>query len=158
MVFNGANVAEHVDLTANGNRLRFFRDVANITMDTAGVERVDFNALGGADVVTVNDLTGTDVKEFNVDLAGSLGGATGDGQVDRVVVNGTNGDDNVDVNGDAAGVNVDGLTPAVHIFHSEIANDRLEIETRASTDTVQSAGLDAGVIELFVNGVLVSNK
>ena len=34
---------------------------ANITMDTAGVERVDFNALGGADIVTVNDLTGTGV-------------------------------------------------------------------------------------------------
>ena len=30
-------------------------------MDTAGVERVDFNALGGADMVTVSDLTGTDV-------------------------------------------------------------------------------------------------
>src|SRR6266516_1233459 len=55
MVFNGAGVAEHVDLTANGNRLKLFRDVANITMDTRGVERVDFNALGAADVVTVND-------------------------------------------------------------------------------------------------------
>ena len=42
---------------------------ANITMDTAGVERVDFNALGGADLVTVNDLSGTDVTSVNVDLA-----------------------------------------------------------------------------------------
>ena len=32
-------------------------------MDTAGVENVDFNALGGADLVTVHDLTGTDVTE-----------------------------------------------------------------------------------------------
>ena len=31
-------------------------------MDTHGVERVDFNALGGADAVAVNNLTGTDVK------------------------------------------------------------------------------------------------
>ena len=61
---------------------------ATITMDTRGVERVDFNALGGADVVTVNDLTGTDVTSVNVDLAGTLGGAAGDGQPDRVVVNG----------------------------------------------------------------------
>ena len=37
---------------------------------------------GGADIVTVNDLTGTDVEEFNLDLAGSLG--SGDGAVDRV--------------------------------------------------------------------------
>ena len=28
MLFNGANVAEHVDLSANGSRLRFTRDVA----------------------------------------------------------------------------------------------------------------------------------
>ena len=59
-------------------------------MDTAGVERVDFNALGGADLVTVNDLTGTDVSDVNVDLAGALGGATGDNAADRVVLNATN--------------------------------------------------------------------
>jgi hypothetical protein len=26
MLFNGANAAEHIDLSANGNRLRLFRD------------------------------------------------------------------------------------------------------------------------------------
>jgi hypothetical protein len=40
MIFNGANVAENVELSANGNRLTFFRDVAGIKMDTAGVEQV----------------------------------------------------------------------------------------------------------------------
>ena len=52
MVFNGSNVAEKIDLSANGSRLRFSRDVGNITMDTDGVEQVDLNALGGADTVT----------------------------------------------------------------------------------------------------------
>ena len=55
MVFNGAGASETVDVSANGNRLRFFRNPGNVTMDTHGVERVDFNALGGADVVTVDD-------------------------------------------------------------------------------------------------------
>jgi Ca2+-binding RTX toxin-like protein len=155
MVFNGAAVAEHVDLTANGNRLKFFRDVASITMDTHGVERVDFNALGGADVVTVNDLSGTDVNEVNVDLAGSLGGATGDGQPDRVVVNGTAGNDTIDVSGNTGGVKVSGLVPTVRVFHSEVANDRLEINTLTGTDRVDSAGLAAGAIQLFVDNVLV---
>ena len=41
MLFNGANVSEQVDVSANGNRLKFFRVQGNITMDTAGVERVD---------------------------------------------------------------------------------------------------------------------
>ena len=94
MLFNGAAAAEHVDLSANGNRLRFFRDVGNITMDTAGVEQVDFNALGGADVVTVHNLSGTDVKQVNVDESSPAGSGTGDGQADQVIVDGTNGDDN----------------------------------------------------------------
>ena len=155
MVFNGANVADQVDVSANGSRLRFFRNPGNITMDTAGVERVDFNALGGADLVTVNDLSGTDVGDLNVDLAGTLGGATGDGQPDRVVENGTNGDDTIKVNGDATQVTTKGLAPRVAILHPEAANDRLEINTLAGNDTVDSAGLAAGAIQLFVDGVLV---
>src|SRR4029453_5865848 len=66
-----------VALSANGNRVRLFGDVGAITMDTAGVERVDVNALGGADVVTTNDLSGTGVTAVNVDLAGALGGTGG---------------------------------------------------------------------------------
>jgi Ca2+-binding RTX toxin-like protein len=155
MLFNGAGVAEQIDLSANGNRLRFFRDPVAITMDTAGVERVDFNALGGADVVTVNDLSGTDVSSLNVDLAGTLGGGAGDGLPDRVVVNGTTGDDTITVNGNAGGVNVSGLAPTVAVLHSEAADDRLEVNTLAGNDTVDSGGLAAGVIQLFVDGALV---
>jgi predicted lipoprotein with Yx(FWY)xxD motif len=154
MRFNGANVAEKFDLSANGNRLRLFRDVGNITMDTAGVERVDLNALGGADLVTVNDLRGTDVSSLNIDLAGALGGSTGDGAADQVVVNGTNGDDAVDVSGDAGEVKVSGLAPTVAIFHPE-ANDQLDVNTLAGTDAVETVGLAAGAIQLFVDGVLV---
>ena len=155
MRFNGAAGAEQIDLSANGNRLKLFRTQGNVTMDTAGVEQVDVNALGGADLVTVNDLSGTDVRAANVDLAGTLGGATGDGQADRVVLNGTNGDDAVKVSGDATEVNAKGLAPTVAILHPEAANDRLEINTLAGTDSVASAGLAAGAIQLFVDGVLV---
>jgi Ca2+-binding RTX toxin-like protein len=154
MVFNGANGAEQVDLSANGNRLKFFRVQANITMDTAGVETVDFNAIGGADTVTVNDLSGTDVRAVDVDLAGTLGGAAGDGQPDRVVVNATNGNDSINVSGDASEVKESGLAAGVAIFHSEAANDRLEINTLAGTDTVDSGGLAAGALQLFVDGLL----
>src|SRR5439155_489697 len=47
--FNGANISENIVLSANGTRGQFTRDVANITMDINGVERVNFAALGGAD-------------------------------------------------------------------------------------------------------------
>jgi Ca2+-binding RTX toxin-like protein len=154
LVFNGAGLAERVELSANGSRFKLFRDLGNITMDTAGVETVDFNALGGADMVTVNDLAGTDVRGVQVDLAGTLGGAAGDGQSDRVLVNGTDGDDTIKVSGDAGGVNEKGLAPFVKVIHSEAANDRLEINTLAGSDVVDSSGLAAGVIQLLVDGVL----
>ncbi len=62
MLFNGANVAENIDIAANGGRVRFFRNVANVTMDLNDVEGIDFDALGGADTIVVNDLSGTDVE------------------------------------------------------------------------------------------------
>src|SRR5262249_58874665 len=68
LVFNGANINEKIDISANGSRVRFSRDVANITMDLNGVERIDFHALGGADNITVNDLTGSDVKQVAIHL------------------------------------------------------------------------------------------
>jgi Ca2+-binding RTX toxin-like protein len=150
--FNGADAAERVDLSANGNRLRLFRDLGSITMDTAGVERVDVNALGGADTITANDLSGTGVTDVNVELAGTLGGTSGDGQADRVIVNGTNGDDMINVDGDANGVKVGGLAATVQILHPEVAADRLELNTLAGADTVNAAGLAAGAIQLLVDG------
>ena len=155
MRFNGAGIAERIGLSANGRRLRLFRDVGTVTMDTDGVERVDVNALGGPDLVAVDDLSGTDVKDVNIDLAWTLGGASGDGQADQVVVSATNGDDAIDVSGDASEVKVSGLAPTVAIFHPEVRNDRLEINTLAGTDRVDSSGLAAGAIQLFVDGVRV---
>jgi hypothetical protein len=152
-VFNGAAASEIVDLSANGDRLRFFRNPGNITMDTHEVERVVFNALGGADAVTVHDLTGTGVTNVALDLAGTLGG-TGDGQTDRVVVDGTNGDDALAVAGASGSVSVSGLAATVELLHAEAA-DQLDVETLGGNDTVASAGLAAGTIQLFVDGVLV---
>jgi len=149
MLFNGAGGPEQVDLSASGNRLRFFRTQATITMDTHGVERVDFNALGGADTVTVNNLAGTDVSSVNIDLG------AGDNAGDRVVVNATNGVDAIAVTGDAGGVKVSGLSATVGIAHAEAANDRLDVNTLAGTDTVDSSGLAAGAIQLFVDGLLI---
>jgi len=155
MLFNGANVSEQVELSANGHRLKFFRTQGNVTMDTAGVERVVFNALGGADLVTVNDLSGTDVSSVDIDLAGTPGGAAGDGAADHVVVNATNGNDAIDVSGDTQAVKVSGLAATTEILHSEGASDRLDINTLAGTDSVGFAGLAAGSIQHFVDGVAV---
>ena len=89
MLFNGNGANEKFAASANGERALFTRDAGNIVMDLNEVERIDLNALGGTDSVTINDLSGTDVSEVNIDLAGAIGGNTGDTAADLVTVNGT---------------------------------------------------------------------
>jgi Ca2+-binding RTX toxin-like protein len=150
LVFNGANINEQIDISANGERVRFFRDVANITMDLNDVERIDFNALGGADTITVNDLTGTDVTQVNLNLAAT--GGSGDGAADSVIVDGTANADAVRVNDNGAKVVVTGLQAKVTISGAEAANDTLTVNAGAGDDTVDASGLPAGLISLQLNG------
>jgi len=142
--FNGSNAPEKIDLSANGSRLRLFRDVAAITMDAAGIETVNLRLLGSADTLTVNDLTGTDVTSVGADLAGFDG--TGDGAADSVIVNGTNGPDRVHVTSFGSQVSVAGLQPHVQISGSEPANDTLLLNTLDGDDSVT---VDPGVIGLL---------
>jgi Ca2+-binding RTX toxin-like protein len=152
MIFNGSNVSEQINISANGRRVRFFRDVGDVTMDLNQVEGIDFNALGGADTITVNDLTGTGVSQLNLDLASPAGSGSGDGQVDSVIVNGTNGDDAVIVNGDASGVAVMGLAALVNITGAEPAIDRLTVNTLGGDDVMDASGLAVGAIGLTADG------
>jgi Ca2+-binding RTX toxin-like protein len=153
MLFDGAAISDAVSISANGGRVTFFRNPANVTMDTKGVETFDFNALGGPDSVRVGDLTGTDVTQINVELAGTLGGGSADGIADNVVVNATDGVDTIDVTGGASGVDVTGLHTAVSIAHPD-PSDSLAVNTLAGTDNVFTSGI-AGVIQVLVDGVAI---
>src|SRR6185503_19752712 len=108
------------------------------------------------DSITVNDLRATAVRAWNVDLASALGGVAGDGAADRVSILGTNGNDTIDVSGDAGAVKVSGLAPTVKVLHTEAALDRIDINTLDGVDSVASAALGAGTIALFVDGALVN--
>jgi Ca2+-binding RTX toxin-like protein len=99
MVFNGTNTNDRIEVSANGQRARLTRDVGNITMDMNGLETLDVNALGGADTVTVDDLTGTDMTKVSTEL-GSQG--ADDGFADQLIVNGTDGNDAIVASGLAA--------------------------------------------------------
>ena len=81
--------------------------------------RIDVNALGGADTITVNDLTGTDVKQVDIDLAATPGSGVGDGQADTVVINATNGDDVITITNNNGVVTVSGLATDVTISDFE---------------------------------------
>ena len=130
--------------------MRFTRDVANIVMDVNDVEQIQFNALGGADKITVNDLAGTDVTQVSINLAATGGG--GDGAADPVTVNGTSGNDQINVVGAGTSVAVIGLSAQVNIDGAEAANDLLTVNAGNGNDTINASTLPAGVIGLTIDG------
>ena len=146
--FNGANVAEIMSLSAEGERSIFLRNVANIRMDMDGVERLDLTALGGVDTMTVNDMSGTDFRVADVDLSAATGG--GDGAVDIVTVNGTQNADRVQVIAAGARVDVSGLKAETRILGSE-PTDQLQINTLDGNDTVDVDAAAAALIAVAVN-------
>jgi Ca2+-binding RTX toxin-like protein len=154
MLFNGAAGGETVTMTADRGRLIFFRQPGAVRMDTDDVEIVDFNALGGQDSISVNDLSGTDVTQTNLDLAAALGGNAPDGALDSVVVNGTDGVDDINVAGNGSGADVTGLATAVSIKHADPSDadpsDSLVVNTLAGADHVNVAGV-AGALDVLVN-------
>jgi Ca2+-binding RTX toxin-like protein len=153
LVFNGADGAESIDLSANGSRATLVRDVGHVTMDLNGVEQVDTNALGGADTVTVDDLSGTDVTEVGISLAGSLNPKASDGADDRVVVNGTEGPDIAKLTGNQSdGVTVEGLQALVRVFAPDGPSDALTFHALGGNDTVDATGVAAGVVSLTLDG------
>jgi Ca2+-binding RTX toxin-like protein len=165
LLFNGANVAESFDIAANGARVRFFRNVANITMDLGAVEQIDINALGGADSITIGDLTGTTLQRINVNLF-ATGGVSGDGAADRVSVNGGAGNDILSIStGSAAKVVVTGaeaVNDAFYVFgfagqDTIVAGGfdfALTIDGGTESDTISYAGATAGVTVNLLNPAL----
>ena len=87
-------------------------------MDLNDVEQVDVHALGGADTILVNDLTGTDLPlaGVKIDLEGVRGLGVADGACDSVTVNGGAGSETINVAPFNGGVLVSGTPAAVGFF------------------------------------------
>ena len=137
--FNGAGVGENIAISANGQRVSFFRDVANINMDLNGVERIVFDALGGADRISVGDLTGTYAAEIRINLGGKPGTTLGDGSADTVSLRGGVAAETIRITNSASGVLTTGLKSDVSITGSESSSDRLEVFAGAGNDTLDAS-------------------
>lgn len=155
MVFSGANIGEKIELAANGARLRFTRDVAAVTMDVGSVERVELQARGGADTVTVNDLAGTGVSRVDVDLNSFPGTPGGDGIGDVVVLN---GGDAVTVSAQGATVLANGLGATVAVQGGEVDFDRLQVNPATVVEVDGSPNADTMNVVSVVDhaGVMVA--
>jgi FG-GAP-like repeat/RTX calcium-binding nonapeptide repeat (4 copies) len=159
LVFNGANISEVFDVSANGGRVRLIRDVATVVMDLNDVEEVQLNTFAGLDTVNVNDLSGTDVRAVRVSLAASTGNP--DGLTDTVVLNGTANDDDVHIVTDGTKISAVGLAPLVELTGFD-GIDHLNVLTAGGTDNVFAS--DAAKAKLVIthtgetsNGALVGD-
>jgi Ca2+-binding RTX toxin-like protein len=147
MIFNGNVAAESFNFSANGERVRFLRDVDDVAMDLNDVERVDVNALGGIDAITINSLIGTDLTEINLNLAGAPSGAAGDAQDDLVIINGASSGELIPILGTAGGILVNGDFAVANGLHAFVTikavepTDTLEINGSGGDDDIDASGL-----------------
>ena len=121
-------------------------------MDLNSIEQIQFNALSGADNITVNDLSGTAVKQVAIDLASPPGSGTGDGQADAVTIEGTAGGNHITIANSGASIAISGLPAQVTIAGAEGANDLLVIDALGGNDTINASALAAGEINLTIDG------
>ncbi|WP_395673846.1 hypothetical protein [Inquilinus sp.] len=156
--FVGAGADENIQIFANAaGKATFFRDIATVTMTLDNVETILFEALGGSDLVTINNLAGTDVKKVAVDLALARGGTVGDGVEDTVVVNGAAAAANDVITltqtgtGAAATVVVSGLAAQTTISHFD-AGDHLLVNGLGGDDRIDARLLPQSMILVLDGG------
>jgi len=88
-------------------------------------------------------MSGTDVSKVRIDLAAAGGG--GDGQVDTIVINATNGNDAVIISNNNGVVTVSGLAAEVTISGFE-ATDRIVINGLAGDDVIDGSRLGTAMV------------
>jgi Ca2+-binding RTX toxin-like protein len=152
LLVSGSGANETVELSANGSRLRVFRNVANVVLDVAGVERVDFEARGGSDLIVVSTLAGTGVQQLTLDLEGTANTNTPDGQPDSMIVFGGTGDDQITIAGTGNTLSITGAGPTIYIRNPEGALDSLSVYGIDGHDQINAQNLTAGLVKLTIEG------
>jgi hypothetical protein len=150
--FLGSGDAERFDVAAVGRKVRLTRDVGEVVMDLEDLEEIDPVAGGGPDAVMIDDLSRTPVQLVDVSLGSGAPG--GDGQADRVAVEGTEGDDALVLTGRvvvAGTATLTGLPTKVNVSHAEGAMDTLAIDSRGGADTLDTSAFAPGTIQLEFN-------
>jgi Ca2+-binding RTX toxin-like protein len=118
-------------------------------MDLDDVETLELNALGGADVITVNDLAATDLRNIFNNLAASGGG--GDGQFDSVIINGTDTDDIFTGTFAPGALTFTNSAVSVNVIGFE-ATDNVRIQGLGGDDIVDASAVPAGGPQLVLDG------
>jgi Ca2+-binding RTX toxin-like protein len=145
LALRGSAGDDLLDVVAS-NGAALFGVNGGVTTSTA-IEGIVTRALGGADRVTVGDLTGSEVGGVQVELAN-------DGQADLVTVNGTQTPDQITAAHAPGGVAVNGLAAAVTVVGADAGQDLLTIAGLAGDDVIDASAVSAGAIKSAINGGL----
>ena len=137
---NGSGGNDRFDVVPVGSRTRVTRDIENVNLDLGGLERVDLLPGPGGDIVRVADLSGTSTDHVDVNLMVARGQTGGDDLIDRVFVDGTFGNDTINVNGAGPDVRVTGLANITTVRGTDPELDRLHIDTKPGVDALTVTG------------------
>lgn len=149
----GTFESESVDLSADAGHLIATHDEGRI--DAVGFENATWFGFGGndeggfGDLVKVHDLTDTGLVSFTPDFSSPFDATAPNNSADVLAVFGTPGDDRVTVSSFGASVSVAGLAPAINPVLLD-RQDVVQINTLDGHDTVDSSGLQPGLVQLQV--------
>ena len=147
--FNGADADEVMSLTKSGSLAVFNRDLGNIRMVMDNVDDLDLNALGGADQVTIGDMSGTDFRAANVNLAADTGSP--DGASDLVTIDGSPQADRISLGSDGPQVVAQGSTIIdTNISGAELA-DKVQVDSGDGNDRVTVDGTVFALMDIGVD-------
>ena len=137
MLFNGANVAENIDILANGGRALFFRDVAAVTMDLNDVERSTSTRWAAPTTSSSTTCRAPTSSEVNIDLGAPRRRRRRRGR--HRDLNATNGDDVILVVWSGTTLVSSAWRRRSCITNFEAANDRLVINGLAGDDVIEAS-------------------
>jgi Ca2+-binding RTX toxin-like protein len=139
--FNGSNIGEVFHVSANGSRVNLTRNIANITTDMVGMERTMFIPRGGADVITVEDLTGTEMDAVEADF-------TADGEADSLISRGTEGPDAFKV----GPTGITGVGARTRVINGDTTGDFLTVSALGGDDTIATGIVPLGPAWVSIDG------
>jgi Ca2+-binding RTX toxin-like protein len=125
--------------------------VASVTMNLDQMESIEFNAAGGTDNIVFNDMSGTDLVEVTVDLAGTIGSDTPDNVADTITITGTQGDDVIQLVAVDGDLMVFGLATWFVIENFD-ANDTVRINGLDGDDVIEASGVTVTNLNLHLDG------
>jgi Ca2+-binding RTX toxin-like protein len=137
---NGSGGNDRFDVLPVGSRTRVTRDIENVNLDLGGLERVDILPGPGGDILRVADLSGTSTDRVDFNLSVARGQIGGDNTIDRVFIDGTFGNDTINVNGAGPDVRTTGLAAITTVRGTDPELDRLHVDTKPGVDSLTVTG------------------